>query len=237
MKIAILLYQNLRHAPFLKLYERGLHEMDNVEYEIIYLNRHPELEEPHDNNHIPISWIGKDDHNFLSKILTSATYSFRIRKILNKKKYDFIFVLTTTPGVLLEKYLNKFYFKRFLFDIRDYTKEHIKAFYNIENKVVHSSAINVVSSLDYLNFLPEGDYHICHNLNLPDVNEENACFEKSLSERVVISYVGNIQYEQLCIKLIKLVEKDERFEFHFYGAEGGSLTVANYVNNLNDPRI
>lgn len=237
MKIAVLLYQNMRHAPFLKFYEGIFREMEDVEYDVIYLDRHPELNEPDDVHHIPISWIGRDDHNVFAKFLTCATYPARVRRKLKAGKYDFIFALTTMPGGLLNNYLLHDYSGKYLLDIRDYTKEHIKAYFKAEMKVVRNSAINVISSPDYVKFLPTADYHMCHNLNLPEKESNRIRFEKSPSKRVVIAYVGSIQYADYCFRLIKLVEEDERFEFHFYGPEGGDLKITNYVNGLGNLRI
>lgn len=237
MRIAVLLYQNMRHAPFLKFYERVFHEMKDVEYDVIYLDRHPELKEPRDEHHIPISWIGHDDHNVFAKFLTCGTYPARVRKKLKAEKYDFAFVLTTMPGVLLSNYLIHNYSGKYLFDIRDYTKEYIKAYFKVETKVVRNAAINVISSPDYVRFLPAADYHVCHNLNLLETESERISFEKSPSERLVIAYVGNIQYADYCLRLIKLVEEDERFEFHFYGSECGDLKITNYVKGLGNLRI
>lgn len=237
MRVAVLLYQNMRHAPFLKFYENLFQKVENVEYDVIYLDRHPELNEPNDEHHIPISWVGKDDHNVISKVLTSATYPSKARKVLNAKNYDFIFALTTMPGVFLANYLIRNYADKYLLDIRDYTKEHIRGYYKTEKRVVQNAAINVISSPDYTSFLPEAEYHVCHNLNIPEAEICPEVFKKSLSDRIVIAYVGNIQYVDYCMRLIKLVETDDRFEFHFYGPEGGTLEVTSYVNGLKNPRI
>lgn len=237
MKVAVLLYQNMRHAPFLRFYESVFHKVKGIDYDVIYLNRHPELKEEINESYIPISWIGKDDHNLFSKALTAAFYPIKVKKILKKKQYDFIFVLTTMPGVFLADFLRHNYSGKYLFDIRDYTKEYIKVYFNAEKRVVQNSAINVVSSPDYTRFLPKADYYICHNLNLPTNQNGVEKFEKAPGKRIVIAYVGNIQYVEYCMKLIRLVEKDDRFEFHFYGPEGGTLELTDYVNRLQNARI
>ena len=237
MRVAVLLYQNMRHAPFLKFYESVFQKMEDGEYDVIYLDRHPELQEPVDEHHIPIPWVGKNDHNFISKSLTAAVYPIRAKRILSRKHYDFIFVLTTMPGVFLADYLTSEYAGRYLFDIRDYTKEHIKAYFHAEKKVVEGSQVNIVSSPDYIRFLPEAEYCVCHNINLPSNRSGIEKFEKAPSQRVVIAYVGNIQYVEYCMKLVQMVEKDDRFEFHFYGPEGGSLELTDYVNRLQCDRI
>lgn len=109
MKVAVLLYQNMRHAPFLRFYESVFHKVKGIDYDVIYLNRHPELKEEINESYIPISWIGKDDHNLFSKALTAAFYPIKVKKILKKKQYDFIFVLTTMPGVFLADFLRHNY--------------------------------------------------------------------------------------------------------------------------------
>lgn len=236
MKVAVLLYQNIRHAPFLKFYEQIFQQIDGIDYDILYLDRHPELNEPNNEKYIPIRWVGKDDHNLLQKIITSLTYPIRVKRILNRKNYDFILVLTTMPGVLLANYLAQKYPQKYLVDIRDYTKENMKFYFHKERVLINNSAINIISSPDFTTFLPKAKYNLCHNFNLVD-KKEYPQFEKSSKERLVISYVGNIQYIDYCMKLIKLVNEDDRYEFHFYGKDGGSMEVTNFIDYLNNPRI
>lgn len=237
MKIAVLLYQNMKHAPFLKFYERIFRERADVQYDVIYLDRHPVLMEENDLRHIPIPWVGRDDHHFLSKVLTALCYPGRAKRMLESGCYDFIFVLTTMPGVLLSWYLTKKYARRFILDIRDYTLEHVKAYAWAEQRLVKASALNVVSSPDYAAFLPGAEYVLCHNLNLPTGMAQPASFATTGNARIRISYVGNIQYAAYCIKMIRLVAADDRFEFYFHGAEGGAMEVTNFAAGMNCPRI
>ena len=237
MKVAVLLYQNMRHAPFFKFYEHILQSMNNVDYDVLYLDRHPELREPKDAHHIAIPWIGTDDHKYLLKMLTGISYAVQVRRIIALGQYDFIIVLTTMPGVLLSGFLSKHYHNKYIVDIRDYTKEHFSLYYKAEKKLVDNSALNVISSPDYSLFLPASEYHVCHNLNIEDSNSENRIFKKADNKHIVIAYIGNIQYAEYCQQLIDLVNKDDRFEFHFYGSEGGNQVVTNFVNYLHNPRI
>ena len=237
MKIAVLLYQNMRYAPFVKLYEQILHAVDEVTYDVIYLNRNPELQELCDDHHIAISWFGKNNQSSVNKAITSVLYSFRVKKILNCKSYDFIIVLTTMPGVLLANYLIKHFHKRYLMDIRDYTREYIKPYFFIEKKIVNGSAINVISSPDFVKFLPSAEYHVCHNLTIPGTVVEGTRLKKAPGKRIVIAYVGIIQYVEQCLQLIKLVNADDRFELRFYGPEDGNNEISTYIAQLNNPRI
>lgn len=236
-RVGIIIFNNLRYAPYVKFYTDTFSGQKDIEYEIIYYNRDRKLNEPVDEHHIPIPWFGKGT-NSASKIEKSINFAIwrkHICTLLKKKKYDFIIVLTTTAGVLLEKYLSNAYDGKYIFDIRDYTKEHIKQFYNAEKKVIQHSKLNIISSPAFKKFLPEGDYRICHNLSI--ANEAGIKYTKNISLPIQISYIGSISYEEQCIKLIRLVNEDERFSFVFYGNENTSHKVSKEIKSLNNARI
>ncbi|MBQ8474928.1 MAG: hypothetical protein IJ499_04630, partial [Clostridia bacterium] len=120
-KVAIVMFQNMRYAPFLSFYERILCDM-GIPYDIIYLNRNPELNEISDDSHISIEWKKVPGISLkFEKLLNFMFYPSAAKKILNKKQYSFIIVLTTMPAVLLGKYLYKHNRGKYLIDIRDYT--------------------------------------------------------------------------------------------------------------------
>lgn len=236
MRVAILLYQNVKHAPFFSFYEHILGALKNIEYDVIYLDRHPELEEPKDAHHIAIPWIGNNDLKVWQKIITSVVYAASARRVI-RKKYDFFIVLTTMPGVLLSDFLCRHYREKYIIDVRDYTKEHFWLYFRAEKKLVSNSCLNIISSPDYVMFLPHSKYCVCHNISVPLVQQGKTAFEKAPGERVIIAYVGIIQYPKTIVKLIELVNDDDRFEFRLYGSEGGDQIVLKYVKELQNPKI
>lgn len=240
MKIGIVLYQNMQHAPFLRFYEDLLASIGIQDYEVIYLDRHPELGEINDERHIPVHWLKESAlPSFVTKAVNALKYPFRVIDILRRKKYDFIFILTTMPAVLLYPYLKGKYAQRYIVDIRDYTRENWKWYYAIEKQAVKNSAMNIISSEGFKHFLPQAKYNSCHNLNATREMIENSTdrFTKASSGRIVISYVGHVQYAEYCIKLADLVSKDTRFELRFYGGEGGKQPVTQFVNSLGCERV
>ena len=236
-RIGIVFFHNLRYAPFIKYYTDLLDKISGIEYEVIYYNRNRSLNEPNDNKYIPVPWIGKGT-NAASKIEKAANFAFwklYVNRLLKKKKYDFIIVAMTTAAVLIEKYLTSQYIGKYIFDVRDYTQEHIKRFYEAEKRLVDHSALNVISSPGFKKFLPNGDYRICHNFSGKIIDKIK--YKKKTGFPIQISYIGSISYEDQCIQLMRLVDLDERFSFFFYGNESTSHRVSLEVEHLANSRI
>lgn len=236
-RVGVVFFHNLRYAPFINYYTNILDSIDDLEYEVIYYNRDRKLNEPNNGKYIPVPWIGKGTSaaSKLEKAVNFAFWKVYVNSLLKKKKYDFIIVVMTTAAVLIEKYLTNECEGRYIFDVRDYTQEHFKQFFEAERRLVDHSALNIISSPGFKNFLPESEYRICHNFG--GSIEETHLFKKQMTLPIQISYIGSISYEEQCIQLIRLVDKDERFSFYFYGNENTSHRVSEEVTRLANPRI
>lgn len=239
IRVGILMFQNMRYAPFLKMYEKLLKEMKNVEYDVIYYERDRSLDEIKDDNHIALPWHGKGTLAApkYEKMANFLFYAKDAKKLLKQKKYDFIIVLTSFPAVLLSNYLSKNYAGRFLVDIRDYTQESFKPYFMLEEKAFSKAAMCVISSPGFVNFLPKMKYYNCHNIDISAGSADMPEFIKAEGRRIILSYIGSISYETQCKQLIDLVKADERFEFHLYGNEANGTEVSEYVAQINNPRI
>lgn len=239
IKVGIVFFQNLRYAPFIKFYTDILDSMDGVNYEIVYYNRDRKLKEPKNEKYIPIPWIGKGTNAApkIEKALNFAFWKVYANKLIKKKNYDFVIVIMTTAAVLLEGTLIRQYKDRFIFDIRDYTQEHVKWFLEAEKVLVENSKLNVISSPGFKKFLPSGKYEMCHNFNQDGVKNVQKKFERKKNLPIQISYIGSISYEDQCIELMKLVNPDKRFSFMFYGNENTSHRVSKEVQKLGNDRI
>lgn len=239
IRVGILMFQNMRYAPFLKMYEKLLGNMGNVEYDVIYYDRDRSLGEIQDSHHIALPWHGKGTLAApkIEKMANFVFYAIDARKLLSKKKYDFVIVLTSFPAVLLANYLRNNYKGRYLVDIRDYTQEKFKPYFELESKAFSNAAMCVISSPGFVNFLPKKQYYNCHNIDANAAAIERPRFSKACGRKIIISYIGSISYETQCKQLIDLVVQDERFEFHLYGNEANGTEVSEYVLEKNCPRV
>lgn len=222
MKAAIIAFNNVKYSPYVKTYSNYLDE-NNISYDVILPNR-DDIPEMLGEKTYAIKW-DKNKH----KALNFLKFRKEALRILKKNKYDFVFVLTTMPAVLLSGYLSRKYKGKYLVDIRDYTYENVSFYFKLEKRAVENSAVNVISSPGFKKFLPKADYLLCHNVNPLYRGSDIGTFEPSQNSPITIGYVGSIAYKSQCMKLINLVEKDERFRFHLYGDEGTNHQISDYL--------
>lgn len=228
MKVGIIAANNLRFSPYVFYYTKILDDL-NIEYEVIAPNRNPDIQDSNIDNVQYIEWDQKK-HSILNYFKLSKK-----AKIIAKKRYDYIIVLTTVNAVFAFKWLEKYYKHKYIVDIRDYTYEYNKLFYFFEKKVVANASMNVISSKKFVSFLPEAKYYVCHNINTP-INISPHILKKK-KEKIIIGYVGAVTYEEQCKKMMDLVVKDDRFEFHIYGTGVAEKVLKKYQMQLGCTRI
>ena len=222
MKAAIVAFNNLKYSPYVRTYSDYL-EKNQISYDVIYPNRDGIKETLGETTYaIPWDKTKKKAINFL-KFRSAAIH------LLKKTKYDFVFVLTTMPAVLLSGFLAHRYRDRYLVDVRDYTYEDVKFYAFLEKRALKHSAMNVISSPGFRKFLPQADFCLCHNVSPLYREGKRRIFSKKRENPIVIGYVGSIAYKEQCMRFLHLVEKDERFCFHLYGSEGENNQISAYL--------
>ncbi len=230
MKVAVIAFNNLKFSPYISPYIDVLKKF-NAETELIYPNRDGIDEVFNYCKLIPIKWDPR-----ANKAANFISFRKAVIKQLSSVKYDFVIVLTTFPAVLLGGFLRRKYKNRYLVDVRDFTHENNKIFYELEKKALKNAAMRVISSEGFKNFLPSYDYCLCQNTSSAYRTGAKHFYSKNNGE-IVVGYVGTIAYKEQCRKLIDLIKSDNRFSFYFYGNETGDGTIKRYVQNLKCDRI
>ncbi len=230
MKVSIIAFSNLFRSPYVNIYA-DFCKKNGLEYEIIFPNRSG-MQESADCPLISVPWDRSK-----KKIFNILAFRKAAIQHLKKAKSDFVIVLTTMPAVLMSGYLARHYKGRYLIDIRDYTYESVFPYYFLEKRAIKNAAMTVISSPGFRKFLPDGEYHLCHNVNALYRDEKGGNFVPTGGDPITIGYVGSIGYKSQCLKLIKLVEQDERFCFDFYGEEGADGQISAYLKENPCDRI
>ena len=227
MRVGIIAANNIRYSPYILFYTQLFKKID-VAYELIIPDRGG-LKETFDAPLHVLPW----ENNRLT-LMNYYLYSRNVKKILKKRAFDFLVILTGNNAAFLGLWLKKHYRNRYIIDIRDYSHENIRPYYLLEKTAIENSGLNIISSRKFTSFLPKAEYYICHNCT--DGIRTMTAFSGG-KEPVKIGYVGGLYYVEQCYKLMKLVKDDPRFVFEFYGTSILEPTLKDMAKELNCDRI
>lgn len=211
--IALVFCGDLKYCPYINRYIERL-ENAHVDYKVYFWNRSKF------DMDLPDHYIYYDQKSNLASGKFQKLFDFLkfrgwlIRQLKNNN-HDKIIVLSTLTGVFLGNYLYAKKKCNYIFDIRDYSYEHIRQFYFIEEKVIKNSAFTTISSNGFKNFLPEHDYVIAHNFNRKDI-VEGAKFEKT-EGKINFVWNGVVRYFEFQRYYLDALKNDSRFNILFHG--------------------
>ena len=207
-------------SPYLKNYI-DLLTAEGVPFELIFWDRENEKKS------YPgvTSWMySKRLPSYLSRISKIRHYigfCLYARKIIRRRGYDKLIIMTTTTAQILYSPLIKRYKNKFFLDIRDRTYERYGAYRRREAKLVSASWATSISSEGFLDFLPQSDkYVIAHNLYADDVVEAEHFVPaaRQPGQPIRIVFTGFLRALDIDHRFLQKLGKDERFELYFHGS-------------------
>lgn len=210
--VALVFCGDLKYCPYINRYIERL-ENANVDYKVYFWNR-SKFDLQLSDHYVYYDEASELTNGKLQKLLDFVRFRKWLIHELKVNRYEKIIALSTLTGVLLGRFLYK---KKgqYVFDIRDYSYEHIKPFFAIEKKVIKNSAFTAISSGGFKEFLPEHEYIIAHNFNRNDI-QEGAKFEKTEG---TINFVWNgvVRYFEFQRYYLDALKNDPRFNIIFHG--------------------
>lgn len=210
--IALIFCGDLKYCPYRSRYIERL-EIYDIDYRIYFWNRSAfDIEE---NEHY-VYYNSKSELTRNAVVKTFDFWGYRnwlINK-LNEDSVDKIIVLSTLTGVLLGKFLYGGD-REYVFDIRDYSYEYIKPFYDLEDKLIQYSFFTAISSKGFKNFLPPFNYIMAHNFNRREI-PNNAKFEKR-NDPLNFVWNGVVRFFDYQRQYLDALKNDKRFLIRYYG--------------------
>lgn len=217
--VALVFCGDLKYCPYIKRYIERL-EKGQQDYKVFFWNR-GSFEMKLSDHYI---YYDKSSELTISKIEKFRDF-VKFRKWLTRQlslyHCDKIIALSTLSGVFLGRYLYSGKTK-YMFDIRDYSYEHVKPFYAVEKKVIENSAVTVISSAGFKAFLPKHNYIIAHNFNRNDV-VAGATFKKT-EGKINFVWNGVMRYYEFQKQYLNALKNDPRFNIIFHG-DGPELSL------------
>lgn len=220
MRALICVNNSLRFCPYANFYI-DLCKSIGVDFSVLYPDRGL-LNEEKIFSTIRYNWNPKDN-----KAIQLFKYRQFASKIINSNDYDFIFALGTGTAVLLAGPILRSK-KKYIVDVRDYTRENMRIYYKIEEKVLSHAECVVISSPGFRDFLPKMDYVDVYNDSSQTIPENEFKLKRTLP--IVIGYVGTVAYPAQVELLMSLVEKDLRFRFEIYGNDPNEERISSAIS-------
>lgn len=234
--ICIVSFCNLYYLPYAKIYIDRIHE-DGSKCSLLFwdrdaVNGNHDIYEGCEKIVFQTNLIKQPSKVKLLFDYIKATRFFKQK--LSKERYDGVIFLQSHCAVACYSTLRKYYKNKFILDIRDYSLEHFKLFYQLEKKLIKCSYANVISSPAYQKFLPQGEFYIAHNYTpfdsavILDIRNK----VRGANCPIRISYVGTVRFYEMDKKLLSLLGNDNRFRINYYGRGSEVLQEFCYRNKI-----
>lgn len=234
--IGIIFIGDIKYCPYLDKYTDEIIR-NNEDYEVLYWAREKYSKHYKNNNSskfIPFyleSSLSNPPHK---KML--GFYKFRkwLVKKIKQNKYEKLIILSTLSGIIINDLLLKEYKNKYIFDIRDYSYEHNKLFYLIEEKLIKHSYFTSISSEGFKSFLPPfSKYLIVHNFNSKEVNMDNEFKKDVVANPLTVVWNGTLRYFDHQKHIIDHFSKDDRFKLVYHGIGPEYDTYIKYCRDMN----
>lgn len=227
--ICLILPCNLYVIPYFKVYESMFAEL-NVKYDILIWNRSCIKEKC---NGTILSYDVKDIANNRDpkKVFKYIGFYRFVKKHLRKHNYERVVFMDTSACTvaLLGDFLKHNYYKKYWIDIRDYSFEHNFLYKKMLQKSIEASYCCDVSSKGFLKFLPKlHNYCVTHNVDYETIHKVQQ-LPILPSNKIRISFIGNVRYLELNQKLLDIFKNDSRYYLQYYGT--GSEKLKKYCDD------
>ena len=165
-------------------------------------------------------------------------FSSFVKRVLKHNDYKLIIALTGNSAAIASGILGRKYSGKYIVDIRDYFLENHPIYSYFENKAIKHSGLTLISSPDYVMFLPKHDYLVMHNIQ--EIRKDDiaqAKTQKHDNKPFVISCIGTSKNLKEDRRVIDYFANDKRFVIRFIGR--GYDDLSDYVreNRINNVEL
>ena len=211
--ISLIFCGDLKYCPYLARYTERL-EKQLIPYRVLFWNRgNFTLNLP--ENYVYYDSPSDESLGKLQKLKDFVGFRKWVVNQLKNSKSDGLILLSTLTGVLLFDKIKK-YNKKYIFDIRDYSYEHIAIFRKIEKNIIKNSYFTAISSKGFQAFLPEHNYIIAHNFNRNEMIETPKFKKRELPLKIV--WNGTVRFFDFQKQYLDALKNDDRFQLVYHGS-------------------
>lgn len=234
-RVCILSAFDFSRMSMVSIYTEYL-EKNGISYDFIYVDKFKDTAKFSAENYYPYHVDKCQNVSLPVKFVHYWKMRNFVKEILQKNSYEFIITWGELTAFLFADILSKNMPGRYCLNIRDYFYNRVPVVWWRLKTAISHAAFGTVSSEDYLNYLPQGEYIMMHSLNRRLTSELSFLKDKRPKDKPLrIMYLGLISRMQYVHKLIDELGGDERFELVFAGI--GSEQVDAYIEGRNYSNI
>ena len=234
MRIAILVPNLTENAPYLSCYT-DVFQANNISYDIVCWDRNKRLSntESLSENLFIFDKAGLESNGPVRKIFDYIRFIKFVKTRLNCANYDLVITANIALAFFLCRTLIIKYKRKYILDIRDYSII-CKIFPRVILILIKHAALNVVSSIGYLNWLPkEQNYTISHNVRKISLTSNLFQYEMKdeflFNKPIEILTIGQIRDFDSNSLLIDKLGRLSTFKLKFCGEGLDSLRLQSYA--------
>ncbi|MDD4689438.1 MAG: hypothetical protein PHE51_06795 [Eubacteriales bacterium] len=225
--VAIVCMGQIELSPFAKKYI-DIFKENGIEYDIIHWNRSGNIGRDSDNVYTLNTQVDRYASN-IKKALPFFEFSRFASRIIKRKKYDKLVVLTTQTALFLSPLLLLKYRGKFFFDYRDTSYEYIGLYKWFINKIADAASAVCLSSPGFAQYIkPKKGVVISHNFQYENYVSRELVAKKNNDGKIIIGYIGVLREYDYIKKLVDCFGNDNRFEFHVHGGGDDYLRLKEY---------
>jgi len=231
VKIGIIISGNSLKSPYLNYYI-DFFDKHKIQYEIICWNRRM-IDE---SGNLSYNVSQNEVKGYFNRFYSYLGYKKFVIDCLDKNKYDKIIISTIAIAVLLYPYLKKYYRRKYLFDIRDYSVILNFAWYFLKNLIDHSAA-TVFSSYGFMQWLPKSSkYYIAHNYPFELTSGNFSCISKDQKLKIntkslEITTIGSLRDYEANKMIIDAFKNSNQFTLEFIGFGAAYEPLKKYISD------
>lgn len=227
--IVVVLGSNTHFAPYYYKYEKMLLDR-GIEFDLIIWDREQLNENTRANETIRFTLKDEGNNGNFFKVYKFFAFSSFVKRVIRNRKYKKIIFLGLSgcAPTLGSFYYSKQYKNNCWLDIRDHQYEWFKPYYYLEKLVIESTFCTAISSKGFESFLPKWRYTVIHNVD-PNMDYIMNNLTHEISDKIRISFIGNVRYYSENISFINCLANDNRFLIQYFGP--GSENLIEYCQN------
>lgn len=227
-------------APYVSSYTDILDD-NGKRYDIVCWNRFSD-----ELNNLPGNYHIYERHAdiklpYWRKIIELYGFFCFVKSKIKKGNYKYIIVFTITESIFLQKYLEKRFKHRYIYDIRDFSPiMKFSYFKNKNEKMIANSLYTVISSPGFLKWLPvPKPYNIIigHNTTSKQLSsrpvQNNFRYKTYKTEKIQILTIGSLRDYEANAFLIAQFKNRDIFNIVFAGTGIAENDLKEYAHSIN----